>query len=287
MVPMESFALSNGTSMPSIGLGVYLVNDVAECEFSVETALRVGHRLIDTAAIYGNERAVGRGIAASGVPREEIFLTTKVWVSDFGYAKTQQAITKSLERLGTDYVDLLLLHQPFGDVVGSWKAMEEAVGRGTVRSIGVSNFLISDLEKILAAAKIRPVINQVERHPYSAQKDLSAFHAKHDIVGEAWYPLGHGSKELLGEPVFTELAAKYGKGPAQIILRWHIQSGFVAIPKSTDAAHIAQNFDIFDFALTDDELARIDVLDRNRPSFRVPRWVMSAGTRMAPVRDRG
>ncbi len=131
------------------------------------------------------------------------------------------------------------------------------------------------------------MINQVERHPYSAQKDLSAFHAKHDIVGEAWYPLGHGSKELLGEPVFAELAAKYGKGPAQIILRWHIQSGFVAIPKSTDAGHIAENFDIFDFALTDDELARIDVLDRNRPSFRVPRWVMSAGTRMAPVRDRG
>ena len=165
--------------------------------------------------------------------------------------------------------------------------MEEAVDSGTVRSIGVCNFRVSDLEKLLAVARIRPAIDQVERHPYFAQKGLASFLEKNDIVGEAWYPLGHGSTKLLGEPVFAELAAEYGKSPAQIILRWHIQSGFVAIPKSTDARHIEENFDVYDFALTDQDMARVDALDRDRPTFRVPRWLLNMVTRLGGVRDLG
>jgi 2,5-diketo-D-gluconate reductase A len=282
---MESVTLSNNVHMPAIGLGVYLVRDVAECERSVEAALRAGYRLIDTAAVYGNERAVGRGMRASGVARDEVFLTTKIWVTDYGYEKTKAAITRSLERLGTDYIDLLLLHQPFADYRGSWRALEEAVTEGTVRSIGVSNFRVSDLETLLAGAKIRPVVDQIELHPYFQRRDLVPFLTKHDIVPEAWYPLGHGSKELLHEPVLADLARKYGKSPVQIILRWHVQSGFVAIPKSTNPQHITQNVDVFGFELTDDEMARIAALDRNRSSFRAPRWLLRIMTRLAPVRD--
>ena len=284
---MDSVILNNNLSMPALGLGVYLVTDAAECERSVEKALRTGYRLIDTAAAYGNERAVGRGITASAIPRTEIFVTTKIWPSDYGYQRTTTAIARSVERLGTGYIDLLLLHQPYGDVRGSWKALEEAVADGSVRSIGVSNFRVGDLEKLLDVAMIRPAVNQVERHPYFQQKDLAAFLGRNAIVPEAWYPLGHGSTKLLSEPVLTELAATYGKSPVQIILRWHIQSGFVAIPKSTDPRHIDQNFDIFDFVLADTDMARITAIDRNRPSFRVPRWLLSAVTRLPSVRDRG
>jgi diketogulonate reductase-like aldo/keto reductase len=284
-MPMESFVLNNTHPMPSLGLGVYLVSDVTECERSVEAALRTGYRLIDTAAVYGNERAVGRGITASGVDRNEIFVTTKVWPSDYGYQRTKKSIARSLERLGTGYIDLLLLHQPYADYRGSWSALEDAVTGGQVRSIGVSNFRIQDLEKLLTVAKITPAVNQVERHPYFQQKDLAAFLARSEIVPEAWYPLGHGSKELLGETVFTELAKKYAKSAVQIILRWHIQSGFVAIPKSTNPRHIEQNFDIFDFTLTDAEMEAIAAIDRNRPSFRVPRWLLGAVSRVPAVRD--
>jgi 2,5-diketo-D-gluconate reductase A len=283
--PMESFVLNNNLTMPALGLGVYLVTDVSECERSVETALRAGYRLIDTAAAYGNERAVGRGITASGIPRNEIFVTTKIWPIDYGYERTTKAIPRSLERLGTRYIDLLLLHQPYADYRGSWRAMEEAVAGGRVRSIGVSNFRIGDLEKLLNVAKLRPAVDQVERHPYFQQKDLAVFLTRNDIVPEAWYPLGHGSKRLLSEPVFAELAEKYGKSPVQVILRWHIQSGFVAIPKSTDTRHITTNVDIFDFALSDAEMARIAAIDHNRPSFRVPRWLLSIVTRLGPVRE--
>jgi diketogulonate reductase-like aldo/keto reductase len=284
---MKSVTLNNGVDMPAIGLGVYLVSDVSECERSVEAALRTGCRLIDTAAVYGNERAVGRGMRASGVPRDEIFLTTKVWVTDYGRQKTTTAIARSLERLGTDYIDLILLHQPYSDVRGSWRALEAAVAEGTVRSIGVSNFRVSDLNKLFAVATIRPVLNQVERHPHFQQRDLAAFQRKHEVAAEAWYPLGHGSKELLNEPVFAELARKYGKTPAQIILRWHIQSDFIAIPKSTNPRHIAENFDVFDFELTAEDLARIEAVDRDTPSFRVPRWLLGPLTRLGRVRDRG
>jgi 2,5-diketo-D-gluconate reductase A len=282
---MEAIELNDSARMPPIGLGVYLVSDVAECERSVETALRSGYRLIDTAAAYRNERAVGRGIRASGVPRYDVFVTTKIWASDTGYQKNKGAIGRSLERLGTGYIDLLLLHQPFGDVRGSWRALEEAVATGLVRSIGVSNFRVDDLEKLLPTAKIRPTVDQVELHPYFQQRDLRPFLRKHGIAVEAWYPIGHGSKALLAEPVFTELANRYGKSAVQIILRWHVQSGIIAIPKSTSPTHIRQNFDVFNFELTDEEMRRIDALDRNRPSFRVPRWVLSPIARLAPIRE--
>jgi 2,5-diketo-D-gluconate reductase A len=282
---MESVTLNNSLSMPTLGLGVYLVTDVKECERSVDLALRAGYRLIDTAAIYGNERAVGRGIRSSGVPREEIFLTTKIWPSQFGYERTRAAIAESLARLGTTYIDLLLLHQPFGDYLASWKALEEAVTNGSVRSIGVSNFRVRELEELLAVATIPPAVNQVERHPYFQQKDLGTFLAGHAIVPEAWFPIGHGSAKLLGEPLFDELAEKYGKSPVQVVLRWHVQSGWVAIPKSTNPAHIEQNIDIFDFELTGEETARIAAMDRDRPMFRVPRWLLGLVARLAPIRD--
>jgi diketogulonate reductase-like aldo/keto reductase len=282
---MESVTLNNSLSMPALGLGVYLVTDVKECERSVDLALRAGYRLIDTAAIYGNERAVGRGIRSSGVPREEIFLTTKIWPSQFGYERTRAAIAESLARLGTTYIDLLLLHQPFGDYLGSWKALEEAVTNGSVRSIGVSNFRVRELEELLAVATIPPAVNQVERHPYFQQTDLGTFLAGHAIVPEAWFPIGHGSAKLLGEPLFNELAEKYGKSPVQVVLRWHLQSGWVAIPKSTNPAHIEQNIDIFDFELTGEETARIAAMDRDRPMFRVPRWLLGLVARLAPIRD--
>ncbi len=282
---MESVALNNDLSMPALGLGVYLVTDVRECERSVDLALRAGYRLIDTAAIYGNERATGRGMRSSGVAREEIFLTTKIWPSQFGYERTTAAITESLGRLGTPYIDLLLLHQPFGDYLGSWKALEEAVANGSVRSIGVSNFRVHELEELLAVASIPPAVNQVERHPYFQQKDLGTFLAGHQIVPEAWFPIGHGSAKLLGEAVFTELAVKYGKSPVQVVLRWHLQTGWVAIPKSTNPAHIAQNIDIVDFELTSEEMARIAAMDRDRPIFRVPRWLLGLAARFAPIRD--
>lgn len=282
---MPSVTLNNGQSMPSIGLGVFLVSNVAVCERSVEFALRSGYRLIDTAAAYGNERAVGRGIVASGVARSDIFLTTKIWVSDYGYVKTSAAIERSLDRLGTDRLDLLLLHQPFGDYLGSWRAMEQAVADGRVNSIGVSNFLVPDLERLLSRASIRPAVNQIERHPYFQQRELAAFLAANDIAAEAWYPLGHGSKDLLAEPVFTALAAKYSKTAVQVILRWHLQTGFVAIPKSTNTHHIEQNLDVFDFELTDAEVAAIANVDRNRPSSSIPRPILSLLAKTVPIRQ--
>lgn len=284
---MESVVLNSNHIMPSLGLGLYLVTDVSECQRSVETALGLGYRLLDTAATYGNERAVGRGIAASGIARDEIFVTTKIWPSDYGHERAGSAIARSLDRLGTGYIDLLMLHQPFADYQGSWKALEDAVTGGSVRSIGVSNFRIGDLEKLLRVATVPPAVDQVERHPYFQQKGLAAFLARDAIVPEAWYPLGHGSKNLLSEPVFVQLAGEHGKTPAQIILRWHVQSGFVAIPKSTNPRHIEQNAGIFDFALTDAEMASVAAIDRNKPSFRVPRWLLSAVTRLPADRDRG
>jgi 2,5-diketo-D-gluconate reductase A len=281
----STIVLNDGTRMPRLGLGVFLVSDVAVCEASVKTALEIGYRLIDTAAFYRNERAVGRGIRASGIPRQEIFVTTKLWPSDYGIDKGRAAIAASIERLDCGPVDLLLLHQPVGDVLGAWRAMEEAVDAGTVRSIGVSNFTPADLDGLLAAARIRPAVDQIELHPYWQQPDLLPVLARHDIVAEAWYPLGHGSRELLAEPAITAAAAAHGTSAVQVVLRWHLQRGFVAIPKSTDPAHIASNFDIGGFTLAPDEMAAIDALGRSRPIQRVPRWAMSLA-RFAPPRPR-
>ncbi|HKT57868.1 MAG TPA: aldo/keto reductase [Microbacterium sp.] len=281
---VTSIPLSNGLHMPQIGLGVYLVTDVAECEASVKAALESGYRLIDTAALYRNERAVGRGIRASGVPRDEIFLTTKLWPSQYGPQKSRVAIDECLDRLDSGYVDLLLLHQPVGDVPSAWRALEDAVDAGKVRAIGVSNFRVDDLEKLLPTARIAPVVDQVELHPHWQQPALLPYLRQHGIVPEAWYPLGHGSRKLLGEPAIVAAAAAHGISPVQVVLRWHVQRGFVAIPKSTNPAHIAANLDVFDFALTDAEMAGIDALGTEKPMFRMPRWVMSVVMPMARSR---
>jgi diketogulonate reductase-like aldo/keto reductase len=263
---------------------VYLVTDVAVCESSVHSALVDGCRLVDTAAIYRNERAVGRGIRSSGVPRDDVFVTTKLWPADYRYDRARAAIAGSLERLDCGHIDLLLLHQPVGDVDGAWRAMEDAVDEGIVHAIGVSNFTVADLEALLPKTRIAPVLDQVELHPYWQQPDLLPYLADHGIVAEAWYPLGHGSRTLLAEPVVLEAAAAHGKSAVQVVLRWHVQRGFVAIPKSTNPAHIAANLDIFDVELSPAEMAGIDSLGKDRPMFRMPRWLMSATMPLARPR---
>jgi 2,5-diketo-D-gluconate reductase A len=281
---MDSITLANGARMPQLGLGVYLMTDVALCESSVRSALAAGCRLIDTAAAYRNERAVGRGIRSSDVPRDEIFVTTKLWPSDYPYGKAPAAIAGSLARLDCGHIDLLLLHQPVGDVRGAWRAMEEAVEHGSVRAIGVSNFTISDLEKLLPNVHIAPVVDQVELHPHWQQPELLPYLEAHSIVAEAWFPLGHGSHALLAEPPISAAAAAHGKSAVQVILRWHVQRGFVAIPKSTNPAHIAANIDVFDFELSATEMAGIDALGKDRPLFRMPRWLMAAAMPLARPR---
>ncbi len=225
-------------------------------------AFRAGYRHIDTAHAYQNERGVGAAVKESGIPREEIWITTKLWPSEYGEGKTAAAIDKMLSRLDMDYIDLLLLHQQFGDYIGAWKDMERAVAAGKVKSIGISNFESERLEELIAAASIKPSVLQVECHPYYQQNELKKRIASCGTVIESWYPIGHGDKELLNEPVFTELAGKYGKNNVQIILRWHIQEGTVVFPKSTNPKHIQDNIDIFDFELTADEMGRIRALDK-------------------------
>ena len=254
--------LNNGIEMPQFGMGVYMVPEGPETVNAVMEALRLGYRHIDTAHAYQNERSVGKAIVDSGIDRAEVWVTSKLWPSEYGRGKTSAAIDKMLSRLGTDYIDLLLLHQPFGDYLGAWADMEDAVAADKVRSIGLSNFESERLEEVCEAATIKPAVLQVECHPYYQQHELKGRIAKYGTVLESWYPLGHGDAALLAEPVFAELGAKYGKTPAQVILRWHIQEGNVIFPKSTSPSHIADNMAIFDFSLTGDEMAQIKELDK-------------------------
>lgn len=259
--------LNDGNKIPQFGLGVFMVPAGEEAEVAVRSALDMGYRHIDTAHAYQNERSVGKAIRESGVPRVEIWITSKLWPSEYGEGKTVEAIDKMLDRLGTDHVDLLLLHQQFGDYLGAWRDMERAVAAGKVRSIGLSNFESDRLEEVLAAATIKPAVLQVECHPYYQQNALKERLAPYGTVLEAWYPLGHGDAGLLADPVFAELGEKYGKSPAQIILRWHIQEGTIVFPKTTNPQHMAENIDIFDFELTDDEMGRVRALDRGQRYF--------------------
>lgn len=253
--------LNDGTRIPQFGLGVYMIQgDDATCKACLE-ALKLGIRHIDTAHAYQNERGVGRAVKESGIDRHDIWITTKLWPSEYGEGKTATAIDKMLQRLDTDYIDLLLLHQQFGDYLGAWKDMERAVKAGKVRSIGISNFESERLEELCEAATIKPSVLQVECHPYFPQTALKQRIAPYATSIESWYPLGHGDKGLLNEPVFTHLAEKYGKTNVQIILRWHIQMGNIIFPKSTSPEHIRQNFDIFDFILSDEDMAEIAALD--------------------------
>jgi len=256
---MEYLTLNNGNKMPMAGIGVFLLNP-EETELSVLSALADGIRLIDTANGYMNEKAVGRAIAKSGVAREDIFLVTKLWPTVY---TDENAIDDTLARLGTDYVDLLFLHQPAGDWRTGYKMMEKAYKEGKVKALGLSNFPIDWLKEIIETAEIKPQMVQVEAHPYYPQTELKKVLAETGMGLMAWYPLGHGDKNLINEPVFTKLAEKYGKSNAQIILRWHVQSGNVIFPGSKNPAHIRDNFNIFDFTLTDDEMTEIAAVDKN------------------------
>ena len=259
--------LNDGNKIPQYGIGVYMVPEGPETVNSVKTALQLGVRHIDTAHAYQNERSVGKAVKESGVSRNEIWITSKLWPSEYGEGATAAGIDKMLKRLDTDHLDLLLLHQSFGDYMGAWRDMEKAVRAGKVRSIGISNFESDRLEKICEAAEIRPAVNQVELHPYYQQNALKKRLEKYGTVLESWYPIGHGSKELIQETVFTELGRKYGKSNVQIILRWHIQEGNIIFPKSTNPQHIKDNFNIFDFELTADEMKQIEALDNGQRFF--------------------
>lgn len=254
--------LNDGNKIPQFGIGVYMIMGDAQTKKTCLEALKLGYRHIDTAHAYQNERGVGAAIKESGIPREEIWITTKLWPSEYGEGKTAEAIDKMLSRLGTEYIDLLLLHQQFGDYLGAWKDMEQAVKAGKVRSIGISNFESERLEEICEAATIKPSVLQVECHPYYQQNDLKKRIEKYGTVIESWYPIGHGDKKLLNESVFTKLVEKYGKNNVQIILRWQLQEGNIVFPKSTNPAHLKENIDIFDFELTEDEMNQIRALDK-------------------------
>lgn len=270
--PVTHLTLNNGVRMPVLGLGVFQ-SPPDETVPAVETALRDGYRLIDTAAAYANEEEVGEGIRRSDVDREDVFVTTKLWLTDYGYDSTLRAFDTSLANLGIDYLDLYLLHQPinarFEVELDSYRAAEKLLADGRVRAIGVSNHTPRHLTDLMEHTDIVPAVNQVELHPHFIQRDLRAFHAEHGIATQCWSPIGgiaryrpgDGTTDPLREPVVTGLADRYGKTPAQAILRWHIEHGLCAIPKSVKAHRIAENFDVFDFRLTPDEVAAIDALD--------------------------
>ena len=256
---MKYAALNNGVKMPMAGIGTFLLTP-DEAEASCLSALQDGYRLIDTANAYVNEKAVGRAMKKSGVPREEIFLETKLWPAFYEQADT---VEKTLERLGTDYIDLLLIHQPAGNYAAGYRLMEKAYKEGKVRAIGLSNFNKAQIEEILSICEVKPAVLQTELHPYHQETELKSFLQENGMVAQAWYPLGHGDKALLEEPLFAELGKKYGKFAAQIILRWHMQDGNIVIPGSRNPDHIKANFDLFDFELTDEEMAQIAALNKN------------------------
>ena len=258
-IGMKFATLNNGLSMPMAGIGTFLLTP-DEAEASVLAALEDGYRLIDTANAYVNEKAVGRAMKKSGLKREEIFLETKLWPS---FYENVDAVDKTLERLGTEYIDLLLIHQPAGNYVAGYRQMEKAYKEGKVKSIGLSNFNQAQIEEILGLCQVKPAVLQTEVHPYFQEQELKSFLSKEGMVIQAWYPLGHGDKALLEEPLFTELGKKYGKTNAQVILRWHIQDGNIVIPGSKNPSHIKDNFDLFDFSFTEEEMEKIAALDKN------------------------
>ena len=278
---MEYVTLNNGVKMPMAGIGTFLLSP-DEAEASVLSALQCGYRLIDTANAYVNEKAVGRAMKRSGLNREEIFLETKLWPS---FYEQDDAVDKTLARLDTDYIDLLLIHQPAGNYIAGYRQMEKAYKEGKVRAIGLSNFNESQIREILEICEVRPSVLQTEVHPYSQEKALKQFLAQEGMVIQAWYPLGHGDKALINEPLFTELAQKYGKSNVQIILRWHIQDGNIVIPRSKNAEHIRDNFDLFDFSLSDEEMAKIAAMDQKKRYYTSTPEMLDRYVQMVPPVD--
>lgn len=253
--------------MPALGFGVFQIAEPEVCEQAVYDALMSGYRLIDTAAVYGNEEAVGRAVRRSGIPREELFITTKLWVQDAGYEKTKKAFEASLSNLQLDYLDLYLIHRPFGDYYGAWRAMEELYEAWKIRAIGLSNFGSDRLVDLVMNNKVVPAVNQVECHPFFQQKAAFEFMKEYQIQPEAWAPFAEGQKNLFSNEVLSGIGAKYGKSAAQVVLRWNYQRGVVTIPKSVHKERMEQNISIFDFALTEEEMERIGTLDEDRTLF--------------------
>ncbi|MGG0286729.1 aldo/keto reductase [Peribacillus butanolivorans] len=258
----ETITLHNGVKMPQVGFGVFKVKNGSETVESVKKAIEVGYRSIDTAAVYENEEGVGQAIRESGISREELFITSKVWNTDQGYETTLQAFDDSLKRLGLEYLDLYLIHWPGKDkYLETWKALEKLYNEGKVKSIGVSNFHVHHLEKLLANSEIKPVVNQIELHPLLTQVEIRDYCEKHDIKVEAWSPLGRGS--LIEEPTINHIAKKHGKSSAQVLIRWHLQHEIVVIPKSITPSRIEENAQVFDFSLSLNEMNQIDALNKN------------------------
>ena len=264
---MEYVKLNNGVEMPVLGFGVYQISDPEVCERAVGDALKIGYRSIDTAAAYGNEEAVGRAVRRSGIPREELFITTKLWISDAGYEPARKAFEESMSKLGLDYLDLYLIHQPYGDVYGSWRAMEELYEQGVIRAIGTANFYPDHLANLISFNRIAPAVNQVECNVFFQQREAQEYMAGKEVAMEGWAPFAEGRNDLFRNEVLARIGEAHGKTVAQVVLRWLLQRGVVCIPKSTHRDRMEQNFDVFDFALGDDEMVAIAALDTGRSAF--------------------
>ncbi|MEK4661143.1 aldo/keto reductase [Priestia sp. FSL H7-0729] len=264
---MQTVTLNNGVKMPIIGFGVYQVPDADECENTVYEALKAGYRLIDTAAGYLNEEAVGRAIKRSGIPREELFITTKLWIQDAGYESTKQAFAKSISKLQLDYLDMYLIHMPFGDYYGAWRAMEELYHEGKIKAIGVSNFLPDRLMDLIVHNEIVPAINQIETHPFQQQIDSAAFMKEQGVQHQSWSPFAEGRNNLFSNEVLSSIGGKHNKSVAQVVLRWLVQRDVVVIPKSVRKERLIENFDIFNFMLSPEEMASISTLDTKESLF--------------------
>jgi 2,5-diketo-D-gluconate reductase A len=286
MSAIPSVVLNNGVEMPLLGFGVFQMTDLAECERAVFDAISTGYRLIDTAAAYGNEEAVGNAIKRAGVPREELFVTTKLWISDAGEGRTRQAFERSLERLGLDYLDLYLIHQPFGDVYGAWRDMEALYREGRIRAIGVSNFQPDRVMDLMVHHDVVPTVNQIETHPFNQQIDTQRFLQENGVQIESWGPFAEGRNNLFQNELLQSLAGKYNKSVAQIVLRWLTQRGVVAIPKSVRKERIEENVNVFDIELSPDDMAAIATLDTKTSSFfdhRDPGLVKALGEARRPT----
>ena len=263
---MQYVTLNNGLKMPQLGYGVYQVSK-EECEECVANALKVGYRHIDTAQAYYNEEEVGNAIVKSGIPREEIFITSKVWVSNYGYEATKKSVLESLKKLQTDYIDLMLLHQPFSDYYGAWRALEDLYEEGKLKAIGISNFYSDRMIDICAFSRIAPMVNQIELHPHDQQIEAQEWMKKYGVQIESWAPFGEGRGGLFTNPVLAAIGKKYGKTTAQVMLRWQLQRGIVVIPKSVHVERMKENFNVFDFELSADDMAKIAALDTKTSSF--------------------